>query len=289
MNRKDRIMASANRTIVYEWLRHDKKFPHVWCPGCGLGILLGSLVRALSGSGLDKNRVVLVSGIGCSGRLPVYVDVGSVHTTHGRALTFATGIKLSKPDLVVIVVMGDGDATAIGGNHLIHAARRNLDINAIIVNNQTYGMTGGQSSPTTPVGSRSSTAVFGHIENSFDIAALSGTAGASFVARTTVYHVNQMDKLLLQAIEKSGFSLVEVLSPCHTNFGRHNQLGSQVEMMKAYKKQGVPVKRWEAMPEEERLGRIPLGVLVNREMPAFLDSYAEVCRRAARLRHQGKI
>jgi 2-oxoglutarate ferredoxin oxidoreductase subunit beta len=204
-------------------------------------------------------------------------------------LTFATGIKLSKPDLAVIVVMGDGDATAIGGNHLIHAARRNLDLTAIIVNNQTYGMTGGQFSPTTPFGSKASTAMFGHIENSFDISALSSTAGAAFVARSTVYHVNQMDNLLLQAIEKKGFSVVEVLSPCHTNFGRHNRLGSQVEMMKTYKKQGVPVKRWEEMSEKERLDRIPLGVLVNRDMPMYLDSYADVCKRAARLREEGKI
>ncbi|MDQ7785500.1 MAG: 2-oxoacid:ferredoxin oxidoreductase subunit beta [Desulfomonilaceae bacterium] len=282
-------MTGSNRTIVYEWLRHDKKFPHVWCPGCGLGILLGSLVRALSSSGLDKNRVVLVSGIGCSGRLPVYVDTASVHTTHGRALTFALGIKLSKPDLVVIVVMGDGDATAIGGNHLIHAARRNLDLTALIVNNQTYGMTGGQFSPTTPFGSKASTAVFGHIENSFDISALSETAGAAFVARSTVYHVNQMDNLILQAIRKKGFSVLEVLSPCHTNFGRHNRLGSQVDMMKMYKKQGVPVKRWEQMSEKERLDRIPLGVLTDRDMPTYLDSYAEVCRLAAGMREEGKI
>lgn len=143
-------MTAVHRSVVYDWLRHDKKFPHVWCPGCGLGILLGSLVRSLAQGGYDKNQVVLVSGIGCSGRLPVYVDVGSVHTTHGRALTFATGIKLAKPELKVIVVMGDGDATAIGGNHLIHAARRNLDLTAIIVNNLNYGMTGGQYSPTTP-------------------------------------------------------------------------------------------------------------------------------------------
>ena len=142
----------VSRSVVYDWLRHDKKFPHVWCPGCGLGILLGLLVRAFVQSGLSKDEVVLVSGIGCSGRLPVYVDVGSVHTTHGRALTFATGIKLAKPELTVVTVMGDGDAMAIGGNHLIHAARRNVDIVAIVVNNQTYGMTGGQYSPTAPLG-----------------------------------------------------------------------------------------------------------------------------------------
>ena len=169
--------------------------------------------------------------------LPVYVDVGSVHTTHGRALTFATGIKLSKPGLKVITVMGDGDATAIGGNHLIHAARRNLDITAIIVNNQNYGMTGGQYSPTTPLGARATTAPFGHIEPAFDISALTVTAGASFVARSTVYHVTQLDDMLTRAIDHPGFGVVEVLSPCHTNFGRQNKLGSQIDMMKQYKKQ----------------------------------------------------
>ncbi|MEW6400126.1 MAG: 2-oxoacid:ferredoxin oxidoreductase subunit beta, partial [Bacillota bacterium] len=216
-------MPVVHRSLVYDWLRHDKKFPHVWCPGCGLGILLGSLVRALAGSGLDKNQVVLVSGIGCSGRLPVYVDVGSVHTTHGRALTFATGIKLGNPELKVIVVMGDGDATAIGGNHLIHAARRNLDLTAIIVNNLTYGMTGGQYSPTTPLGAKATTAPYGHLEAPFDISALTMTAGASFVARSTVYHVTQLDNILSQAMTRRGFGVVEVLSPCHTNYGRQNR------------------------------------------------------------------
>ena len=157
-------MIQVSHNIVHDWLRHDKKFPPIWCPGCGLGILLGSLVRALIKSGLSKDQVVMVSGVGCSGRLPVYVDVGSVHTTHGRALTFATGIKLANPDLTVIIVTGDGDATAIGGNHLIHAARRNLDITTIIASNQTYAMTGGQYSPTTPPGARTTTAWYGHVE-----------------------------------------------------------------------------------------------------------------------------
>ncbi len=279
-------MPPVHRSVVYGWLRHDKKFPHVWCPGCGLGILLGSLLRALSQSGLDRNQVVLVSGIGCSGRLPVYVDVGSVHTTHGRALTFATGIKLARPELTVITVMGDGDATAIGGNHLIHAARRNLDIKAIIVNNQTYGMTGGQYSPTTPLGAKASTAPYGHIEPSFDISALSATAGAAFVARSTVYHVTQMDQLLGLAIAKPGFSVVEVLSPCHTNFGRQNRLGSQVDMMKDFKKRGVRVERWDKLAPQERQGRYPLGVLVDRDLPGFGDSYRGICDTAGRLRQE---
>jgi len=281
-------MPPVHRSVVYEWLRHDKKFPHVWCPGCGLGVLLGSLVRTLVNSGLDKNRVVLVSGIGCSGRLPVYVDVGSVHTTHGRALTFATGIKLANPDLTVITVMGDGDATAIGGNHLIHAARRNLDLNAIIVNNLNYGMTGGQYSPTTPMGAKATTARYGHIEPSFDISALTATAGAAFVARSTVYHVTQLDKMLSLMLQRRGFSLVEVLSPCHTNFGRQNKLGSQVDMMKTYKRDAVRQERWEKMSQEEREGRFSIGVLVDRDHPTYLDHYAEVCQRAARQREEAK-
>jgi 2-oxoglutarate ferredoxin oxidoreductase subunit beta len=282
-------MTQVARSVVYEWLRHDKKFPHVWCPGCGLGILLGSLVRTLVRSGKDKNEVVLVSGIGCSGRLPVYVDVGTVHATHGRALTFATGIKLAKPELTVIVVMGDGDATAIGGNHLIHAARRNLDLTAIVVNNYTYGMTGGQSSPTTPLGHKSTTAVFGHIEPGFDISNLSATAGASFVARSTVIHVRQLDRLLARAIDKEGFSVVEVLSPCHTNFGRQNRLGSQVEMMKDLKERAVDIAKWETQTTDERQKRYSIGVLVDRELPLFQESYTKVCETAARLRKEGKI
>jgi 2-oxoglutarate ferredoxin oxidoreductase subunit beta len=282
-------MSVVNRSVVYEWLRHDKKFPHVWCPGCGLGILLGSLVRALADTGLDRNQVVLVSGIGCSGRLPVYVDVSSVHTTHGRALTFATGIKLAKPELTVITVMGDGDGTAIGGNHLIHAARRNLDITAVIVNNMTYGMTGGQYSPTTPLGARASTATFGHIEPAFDIAALTATAGAAFVARSTVYHVFHLDKLLQQAIVKEGFGVVEVLSPCHTNFGRQNRLGSQIDRMKDLKTRAIPVAKWENMSEDDRAGRFSTGVLVDRDLPTFLDSYGQVCEAAMKLRQEGRI
>lgn len=281
-------MSQVHRSVVYEWLRHDKKFPHVWCPGCGLGIVLGSLVRSLVNSGLDRNEVVLVSGIGCAGRLPVYVDVGSVHTTHGRALTFATGIKLSKPGLTVVVVMGDGDATAIGGNHLIHAARRNLDLTAIIVNNQTYGMTGGQYSPTTPLGSRATTAVYGHIEPAFDISALTATAGAAFVGRATVYHVVQMDHLLLRALGKPGFAVVEVLSPCPTNFGRQNVLGSPVDMMREFKRRAVPIERWNSMAEEDRVNRYPIGVLVDRELPRYLESYKKSSEIAARLRKEGR-
>jgi len=275
------MTAETSRSVVYQWLRHDKKFPHVWCPGCGLGIVLGSLLRALAKSGLTKDEVVLVSGIGCSGRLPVYVDVGSVHTTHGRALTFATGIKLANPELKVIAVMGDGDSMAIGGNHLIHAARRNLDLTAIIVNNQNYGMTGGQFSPTTPLGSITTTGWYGQIEPPFDIGALCSTAGASFVARTTVYHVDQTDRLLLQAMGKEGFGVVEILSPCYTNFGRQNRRGSPVDMIRELKQGAVPVDRWAKMSESARSGKFASGVLVDRDLPRYLESYRRVCEAAA--------
>jgi len=282
-------MEQVNRSVVYDWLRHDKKFPHVWCPGCGLGIVLGALVRALVKSGLSKDEVVLVSGIGCTGRLPVYVDVGSVHTTHGRALTFATGIKLAKPELTVITVMGDGDALAIGGNHLIHAARRNLDIMALIINNQNYGMTGGQYSPTTPLGARTSTGLYGQIEAPFDTSDLAAAAGAAFVARSTVYHVDQMEKLMLQAMTHPGFSVVEVRSPCYTNFGRQNRFGSHIEMMKELKRSAVPIGRWKQMAGAEREGRFSTGVLVDRELPGYLESYRKVCDTAARLKAEGKL
>jgi 2-oxoglutarate/2-oxoacid ferredoxin oxidoreductase subunit beta len=281
-------MPETNRGVVYEWLRHDKKFPHVWCPGCGLGVLLGSLVRAFAASGLGKDEVVLISGIGCSGRLPVYVDVGSIHTTHGRALTFATGIKLANPALTVVTVMGDGDATAIGGNHLIHAARRNLDIMSVIVNNQTFGMTGGQFSPTTPQGAIATTAWYGQIEPNFDISGLCAAAGATFVARTTVLHVDQMDRLLLQAMTRSGFSIVEVLSPCYTNFGRQNRAASPVEMMMDFRKAAVPADRWNALTEDQRSGHFAVGVLVERELPRYLDSYRRVCEIASATRSEGE-
>jgi 2-oxoglutarate ferredoxin oxidoreductase subunit beta len=238
--------------LIHKYLRHDKKFPHVWCPGCGNGIVLGALIRAIDRLGLDNDEIVLASGIGCSGRMPVYADFNTLHTTHGRALTFATGIKLAKPSLTVITVMGDGDATAIGGNHFIHAARRNLNLTAIIVNNQIYGMTGGQHSPTTPYGCCASTASYGHIEHAFSIAELAVTAGAAFVARGTVYHAELMEALIEQSIKKRGFGVVEVLSNCHIQFGRRNEMEDPVAMMKWLQK---PIYTEEYLKIRERAKR----------------------------------
>ncbi len=270
----------SERHLIYQYLRHEKKFPHVWCPGCGNGILLGSLIRTIHKLELSKNEVVLVSGIGCAGRLPVYVDFNTLHTTHGRALTFATGIKLAKPELKVIVIMGDGDATAIGGNHLIHAARRNVDLTAIIMNNSIYGMTGGQSSPTTPYGLRASTAPYGHVEHAFNISRLVEAAGASFVARGTVYHVNLLDRLLEKAAEKRGFALVEVITHCPTHFGKMNVLGGAVDLMKWMDEHAVPVERAKKMDAEDLQGKFRIGVLVDRDVPDYQTEYERVRKRA---------
>ena len=272
-------MAEITR-LIHEYLRHDKKFPHVWCPGCGLGILLGALIRAIDRTGFAKDDIVLVSGIGCSSRLPVYVDFNTLHTTHGRALTFATGVKLAKPRLKVIVVMGDGDAIAIGGNHFIHAARRNIDLTAIVVNNSIYGMTGGQYSPTTPYGMKSTTTIYSSIEQAFKISELAVAAGASFVARGTVYHANQLSGLMEKGFLKQGFSVVEVISHCHTQYGKLNRMGGAVAMLEWQRDHAVPVEQAEKMSQESLAGKFLTGVLVDREMPVYQDEYEKVRARA---------
>jgi 2-oxoglutarate ferredoxin oxidoreductase subunit beta len=266
--------------LIHKYLRHDKKFPHVWCPGCGIGIMLGALVRAIDRTGYNKDEIVLVSGIGCTGRLPVYVDFNTLHTTHGRALTFATGVKLANPNLKVIVIMGDGDAVAIGGNHFIHAARRNIDISAVILNNQVYGMTGGQYSPTTPYGMKSTTTAYSNVEQAFQIAELAVTAGASFVGRGTVFHARLLDSLMEKAFLKTGFSVVEVVAHCHTQFGRLNRMGTAVQMMEWQRDHAVTVDKASGMTAEEMKDKFLMGVLVDRELPVFQDEYEKVRSRA---------
>lgn len=266
--------------LIHKYLRHDKKFPHVWCPGCGIGIMLGALIRAIDQCGFAKDEIVLVAGIGCTGRLPVYVDFNTLHTTHGRALTFATGVKLANPKLKVIVVMGDGDAVAIGGNHFIHAARRNIDLTAIILNNSVYGMTGGQFSPTTPYGMRTTTTMFSNVEQAFKISELAVTAGAVFVARGSVYHAKMLDGLLEKAFMKNGFSVVEVVSHCHTQYGRLNRMGTAVEMMQWQKEHAITVEKAAGMADEELADKFKIGVLIDRQLPVFQDEYDKVKARA---------
>lgn len=269
-------MLERAEIVRKEYLRHDKKFPHVWCPGCGNGIVMGALLRAIHSLELSKDEVVLASGIGCSGRMPTYADFNTIHTTHGRALTFSTGIKLAKPELTVLTVMGDGDSTAIGGNHFIHAARRNLDLTAIIINNSTYGMTGGQYSPTTPFGSISATSVYGHVEHAFSIAELAATAGASFVARSTVYHATHIEDMIKLAIKNKGFSVVEIISNCHVQYGKKNKLGGAVQMINSYKERAVTVEKAVDISPEELEGKITIGVLADVDKPVSTEVYRQV-------------
>ncbi|MBA3011275.1 MAG: 2-oxoacid:ferredoxin oxidoreductase subunit beta [Desulfobacula sp.] len=253
-------------------------FPHMWCPGCGHGIVLGSLLRAIHELGLSKNEIVMTSGIGCSSRISGYVDFHSLHTIHGRALTFATGVKLSRPHLKAIVPMGDGDALAIGGNHFIHAARRNIDITAIVMNNKIYGMTGGQFSPLSGPGKKATTAPYSTIDNSFDIVELARSAGASFVARSTVFHATEAKDILKKAIMHKGFSVVEILSQCPTYYGRKNKEGDAVQMMEGFKDNTVKIgsKKLEKNPN-----LIQRGIFVeDTDKPEYCEAYDRIIETA---------
>lgn len=264
----------------YMYLRPTKKFPNVWCAGCGIGIVMGALIRAIDRIGLDKDDVALVSGIGCTGRMPVYMDFNTIHTTHGRALAFATGLKIARPALKVITIMGDGDALAIGGNHFIHAARRNIGLTAIVVNNAIYGMTGGQYSPTTPIGARASTAPYGNIEPPMPICELAKAAGATYVARSTVYHAVELDRFIEQAIRNNGFSMVEAVSYCPTTYGRMNKLGTTVDMMRQLKESSVSINAAEKLSPEERENKIVRGVFHEIEKPEYTQLYDQIIQQA---------
>ncbi len=261
---------------IKDYIR-ERFFPHMWCPGCGHGIVLNSLLRAVERLGMSKNEIVMVSGIGCSARISGYVDFHSMHTLHGRALAFATGIKMSRPELNVIVPMGDGDALAIGGNHFIHAARRNIDITAIVMNNRIYGMTGGQFSPLSGVGAMASTTPYSNIDHDFDVVEMAKAAGASFVARTTVYHAQQATDLIRQAIIHEGFSVVEILSQCPTQFGRRNKGGSAAEMMESYKRNTTPIG---SKAKKENPNLLERGIFVQKDVPEYCNEYAKIIDRA---------
>jgi len=222
---------------IKDLIRTDR-LPHIWCPGCGLGILLKLLARAIKNSGIPIEKHVIVTGIGCTGRLGGYLKLDAYHVTHGRAIPFAVGLKMANPELEVTVVGGDGDILAIGGNHFIHAARRNDDINVIIVNNFIYGMTGGQYSPTTPKGAKTTTSPYGHFENPFNIPLLSYAAGASYVARWSVLHQNELYQSLLDMFKVKGFAVIEVLSPCIIYTDR-NAMGDAVDLMKVIKERST--------------------------------------------------
>ncbi len=255
-----------------DYLR-QRFFPHMWCPGCGHGTILNSLVRAIEELGLEKNEIVMTSGIGCSARISGYVDFHSLHTMHGRALACATGVKLSRPHLNVIVPMGDGDALAIGGNHFIHAARRNIDITAIVMNNRIYGMTGGQFSPLSGVDVMATTAPYKTIDSEFDVVQLATAAGASFVARSTAFHAKESTDILKKAIRHKGFSVVEILSQCPTHYGRKNKEGDAVAMLELQKANTAKLgsKALEKNPD-----LMPRGIFVDIEKPEYCEEYDKI-------------
>lgn len=258
---------------VNEFLRTDR-MPHIWCSGCGLGTTVNCFVRAAETCGIPLNQISVVSGIGCTGRVAGYLKLDSFHTTHGRPIPFATGLKLANPNLKVVVYSGDGDLFAIGGNHFIHAARRNMDLTIICVNNFTYGMTGGQVTPTTPIDAIASTTPYGNTEEPFNLPYLAESSGAVYVARWTTFHVRQATKAMKDALQKKGFSFVEIISPCPTLYGRRNRLGDGLELMNFYKANSI-IKNGADTREVglEFKGKIICGKFIDRERPSFLDMY----------------
>jgi 2-oxoglutarate ferredoxin oxidoreductase subunit beta len=264
-----------------QYLRTDK-LPHFWCPGCTDGIVLGTIARAFADLKLDKEEIVVVTGIGCWGKADDYIATHTVHVTHGRALAFASGIKSANPKLKVVVLMGDGDCATIGGNHFIHAARRNIDLTAIVVNNYNYGMTGGQYSATTPEGSLTSTSILGTVEPAFDLCHLAEAAGASFVARSTPFHVNALQKIITRGIEKAGFSFIDVISTCPTHYGRRNKIGAAAEMMEWLRDHAVSKSQLKDMDPVKQESVFPVGVFVDREQMDHSSKYRHMMEIAMR-------
>jgi 2-oxoglutarate ferredoxin oxidoreductase subunit beta len=254
-----------------DWFREDR-LPHIYCVGCGNGTVINCTLSAVDQVGWKKEETVFVSGIGCSSRAPGYIVTDSLHTTHGRAIAFATGIKMANPDLRVIVFTGDGDLAAIGGNHFIHACRRNIDLTVVCMNNMIYGMTGGQGSPTTPPGALSTTTPYGSGEAAFDLCGLAAAAGANYVARYTSYHVKELTRAVRGGLENPGFSFIEALVQCPTNYGRRNKFRQVMDQIEYFKSHALLVQKADRMREEGK--KIPddmiiIGELARRNRPAL--------------------
>jgi 2-oxoglutarate ferredoxin oxidoreductase subunit beta len=272
MTKEDRPVAKSPSE---QFLRMDR-IPHIWCPGCGIGTVVTSFNEALKKSKIDLDDVAVVSGIGCTGRVAGYVKLDSFHSTHGRAIPFATGLKLANPDLKVVVFSGDGDIFGIGGNHFIHAARRNMDITVICVNNFNYAMTGGQVAATTPLEANASTAPYGNFEFSFSLPYLAEAAGATYVARWTALHLRRVTKSIQEALAKPGFSLIEVITPCVTLYARRNRLGDGLNLLKYYYDKSVIEHGADTRNIDiSYQGKLVCGKFVDKEKPTFLDSMNE--------------
>ena len=259
-----------------KYLRTDK-MPTLWCWGCGDGVILKAIIRAIDRIGWSMDDVCVVSGIGCSGRMSSYIDCNTVHTTHGRAIAYATGIKLANPGKHVIVVTGDGDGLAIGGNHTIHGCRRNIDLNHILVNNFIYGLTNSQTSPTTPRGFWTVTAQYGNVDPSFDAAKLAIASGATFVGRESVTNPEKIERLLAKGFEHDGYSFFDIFSNCHVNLGRKNKMSEAVQMLKWLDSRTISKAKFDALSEDERVGLFPLGVLhEDNEHIEYTKAYQKV-------------
>jgi 2-oxoglutarate ferredoxin oxidoreductase subunit beta len=263
-------------TVIQEFEKHPlakylrlERFPHIWCEGCGDGIILNCFVKALDDLGVNMDKLVVVSGIGCIGRIAGYINCDSFHTTHGRPIALATGIKLANPELTIAVISGDGDLFAIGGNHFIHAARRNVDMTVICSNNFNYGMTGGQFGPTTPLDSYTTTTPYGNIEHPFNLVHLAAAAGAVYVARWTTLHVKRLTESIKKALQKKGFKFIEVISPCPEIYGRRNKLGKAVDIMKRYRQISEIRHGYDPAKAEMTREKIIVGEFINIEKPTY--------------------
>ena len=252
------------------------RIPHIWCPGCGLGVVLNTFINGLKMAGIPIDQSVVVSGIGCTGRVAGYLNMDTYHTTHGRAVPFATGLALTRPDLAVSVFSGDGDLFAIGGNHFIHAARRNVNLKVICVNNFNYGMTGGQVGPTTPVSARTTTTPYGNSEHPFNLPYLAHASGAVYVARWTTFHARHLVNAIAETLAIKGFTFIEVIAPCPIGYGRPNKLGSGLEEMMFYRENSLVENG--ADPREVDIGlksKIIVGKFRQEQRPTFLEEYEE--------------
>lgn len=257
---------------LISYLRQDH-WPTIWCPGCGNGIILKAFLQAVDNLQIKQERMAVVSGIGCSSRATGYIDFNTLHTLHGRAVAFATGVKLAKPDFQVAVLGGDGDILAIGGNHFIHACRRNIDITIVVFNNMIYGMTGGQNSPTTPFEKIASTTPYGNIEKPFDVVKMAIAAGATYVARATVYHYPLLVRYITKALSHKGTSVVEAVTNCHTYYGRYNRIGDAPEMIDYFKKNSIMLDKAKGMPESNLKNKIIIGEFHEEDRPTFHELY----------------
>ncbi|MBU4534865.1 MAG: 2-oxoacid:ferredoxin oxidoreductase subunit beta [Euryarchaeota archaeon] len=261
-------MEETNESPFMKYLRKDR-LPNIFCAGCGNGTVLNTFFKGMEMAEMDLNNINMASGIGCSSRIPGYVKCDSLHTTHGRPISFATGLKLGNPNMDVVVFTGDGDAAAIGGNHLIHAARRNIDLTVICINNNIYGMTGGQISPTSPQGSYGSTAPYGTFEKPFDLVELVSGAGATYVARWTTVHPLQLANAIKKALKHKGFSFIEAVSQCHTYYGRKNKMKSPLDMLKWMEDNSINKRKADKMDPEELAGKLIVGEFVNKNQAEY--------------------